>query len=57
MAGFPSGQPTSRIRDGAATRIGTQLLGLVVTVLALGVQAPMAVVLVRRRHAKHTVLA
>ncbi|WP_155849977.1 hypothetical protein [Arthrobacter sp. H41] len=57
MGGFPSGQPTYRIRGGAATRIGTQLLGLVVTVLALGVRAPFAVVLVRHRHAKHTMLA
>lgn len=56
LTGFPSGQPNYQFRGGAATWFGMQFLGLVITILTLGICAPFAVVLVHRWHAKHTTL-
>lgn len=41
---------------GAGSLFGTQLLGLIVTVLTVGVCYPFALVLVERWRARHTIL-
>ncbi|MFM9376940.1 hypothetical protein [Gordonia sp. VNK21] len=51
----PSGQ-LYRFDGGAATWVGTQLLGLLITVCTLGICYPFALVLKERWRAKHTYL-
>lgn len=53
---IPPDAPIFVFRGGAATWFGTQLLGVLITVLTLGICYPFAVVLVERWRASNTFL-
>jgi hypothetical protein len=56
LGGIPPGAPIFVFRGGAATWFGTQLLGVLITVLTVGICYPFAVVLVERWRANNTLL-
>lgn len=55
-AGVVSGSQIYQFRGGAGSLFGAQILGLLITVLTLGICYPFAVVLVERWRARNTYL-
>ncbi|MFJ6417322.1 DUF898 family protein [Paeniglutamicibacter sp. NPDC091659] len=56
VGALPPGTAVFQFRGGAATWFGTQILGLLITIMTLGICYPFAVVLVERWRAKNTFL-
>lgn len=56
MGSLPPGTAVFQFRGGAATWFGTQILGVLITLVTLGICYPFAVVLVERWRAKNTFL-
>ncbi len=56
MGSLPPGTAVFQFRGRAATWFGTQILGVLITLVTLGICYPFAVVLVERWRAKNTFL-